>query len=74
MATVVAVRGSASEIMDIVRDLRATGMTQGIDFDFAYRQAEWTDIFDPVPAHAKFTFYDERRGTFFALKYSDLAV
>jgi hypothetical protein len=58
--------------MDIVRDLRAKGMAQGIDFDFSFRQSEWTDVIEPVPSHAAFTFYNEKQATFFSLQHSDI--
>jgi hypothetical protein len=72
MASIVRIRGNANSIMDIVRDLRAKGMTQGVDFDFAFKRALWTDVIEPVPSHAVFTLYSEKQGTFFSLQYSDL--
>ena len=63
---------SATTIMDIVRELRAQGLAQGTDFDFAFSPAKYNnDGWDPVtPRHAVFTFYSEKYATLFALKYS----
>lgn len=58
--------------MEIVRELRAHGMTQGSDFDFAYFQNKY----DPITGHreteehAVFTFYVEKYATLFTLKWS----
>lgn len=67
----VKVKGSANEIMDIVRDLRADGLAQGIDFDFKFHQTFWSWDSNVVPAHAAFTFYHEKYGTFFSLRHSE---
>lgn len=60
-----------SEVMEIVRDLREQGLVQGKDFDFAYHPPEY----DFMNGHTeskftKFTFYNERWGTWFTLKWS----
>jgi hypothetical protein len=71
MVRQVKIRGTPNEIMDIVRDLRATGLSQGHDFDFSYRVAQWTDILEPTPQHAIFIFYTEKYAMFFSVKHSD---
>jgi hypothetical protein len=60
----------SNEIMDIVRELRRNGLTQGKDFDFAFNQSRWDDMIGEIPRQTIFTFYTEKHATFFALKYS----
>lgn len=64
---------NANEIMDIVRELRAQGLVQGVDFDFAYSQATYNnDGWEQVePKHTIFSFHTEKYATLFALKYHD---
>ena len=59
------------EVMSIVRELRAQGLVQGQDFDFAYRPAEFDNFSgDAVHnRHTVFTFYQDKYATLFALKY-----
>ena len=47
--------------MDIVRELRSSGMVQGKDFDFAFNQASYdNDSWEAVtPRHTVFYFYTE---------------
>jgi hypothetical protein len=61
-----------NEIMDIVRLLRAQGLVQGQDFDFAYYPQDYDFMNSHLnsPKHTKFTFYDEKWGTWFALQWS----
>jgi hypothetical protein len=59
------------QVMEIVRELRTQGWTQGQDFDFAYNGQVW----DPMTGklilrYTIFTFYNEMYATLFALKYS----
>jgi len=61
-----------NRVMEIVRELRAEGYIQGMDFDFAYRPSDWGNGFAMTPIrerHTLFTFYNERLATWFALKY-----
>ncbi len=60
---------SAGDIMDIVRNLRADGLVQGKDFDFAFHQSRWDDMIGEIPKESVFTFYTEKYATLFALKY-----
>lgn len=64
---------SPADIMEIVRELRASGLIQGTDFDFAYKPAEWDNFSgDAVHnKHTKFIFYSEKYATLFALKYGN---
>jgi hypothetical protein len=61
-----------NEVMEIVRELRQHGMTQGTDFDFAYYQT----VYDPISGHlveskhAVFMFHTEKYATLFSLKWS----
>lgn len=61
---------NANETMDIVHELRAQGLIQGQDFDFAFNQSRWDDMIGEIPKQTIFTFYTEKHATFFALKYS----
>mgnify|MGYP003349611603 CR=1 FL=1 len=58
-----------NEVIEIVRELRSSGLVQGQDFDFRYVRPEWSEIGD-IERHTVFSFYNEKYGTFFALKYS----
>jgi len=59
----------ASEIFDIVGDLRREGHVQGVDFDFAY-SPNYNSIFDAnKKPHAEFIFYTEELALFFKLRY-----
>jgi len=60
---------SASEVMDIVRELREQGIEQGKDFDFAYHPSKW-ETFDHVQSKVVFTFHTEKYATLFALRWS----
>ena len=58
------------EIMDMVKDLRTQGLVQGKDFDFEYRPETWDNFSRVHEKYTVFTFYDERWGTWFTLKWS----
>lgn len=60
-----------TEIIDIVKELRLQGYTQGVDFDYAYHQPVWDTFGHEAPTRrfTVFTFYNERYATLFALKY-----
>lgn len=57
------------EILDIVKDLRASGLMQGKDFDFAFNQSRWDEMIGEIPKQTVFSFYKEKYATLFALKY-----
>ena len=61
-----------NQTMDIVRELRAQGLVQGKDFDFAFHQATYDKLgWDPIEVkHAVFSFHTEKYATLFAIKYS----
>jgi hypothetical protein len=61
-----------NQVMEIVRNLRAQGLQQGTDFDFAYNKPTWDYItgHSITQRHTVFTFHSERYATFFTLKYS----
>jgi hypothetical protein len=58
-----------NEILDIVNQLRASGLVQGVHFDFAYTQSRWDEMIGEIPKNTRFTFYEEKYSTLFALKY-----
>ena len=56
-------------IIDIVKELRASGLVQGKDFDFAFYRTRWDPMIGDVKGFTNFTFYEEKLATLFALKY-----
>ena len=71
MREVIVPRLGPNEVMDLVKQLRAEGYQQGIDFDFAYNQSRWDDFTGETYERCTvFTFYDDRYATLFALKWS----
>jgi hypothetical protein len=71
MREVVLVKRKPTEIMEIVRELRARGLVQGTDFDFRYNQTKYNSIDHETiaPEHTVFIFYDEKYATYFILTY-----
>jgi hypothetical protein len=61
-----------TRIMEIVRELRTSGLVQGKDFDFAYHKATYAETgWDRLDdAHTVFMFHTEKYATLFAIKYS----
>jgi hypothetical protein len=60
---------TANEVMDMVYELRAQGLVQGRDFDFAYHQSRWDEMIGEIPKTVVFDFYTEKYATLFAIKY-----
>lgn len=63
---------SASKTLDIVNELRNSGLKQGTDFDFEYHPPvnSFTGYSEAeVGKHAVFNFYKESLATWFDLKY-----
>lgn len=61
---------NAWEIMDIVHQLRSSGLVQGQDFDFLYTPGSWSLEDGTITKSATFVFYAEKHATLFSLKYS----
>ena len=59
----------AARVMDIVQELRDSGLKQGEQFDFAYMPPYSDDWKNPVRSMAEFTFYQPALATMFTLKY-----
>lgn len=72
MIKVIIKNRNPNEILDIVHELRAQGLVQGKDFDFAYNKAEHDNFsYEPaVEQHTVFSFHTEKYATLFALRYS----
>jgi hypothetical protein len=70
MITVVVEDRALVDIIDIVKELRTSGLKQGVHFDFAYNQSRWDPMIGNVKGFTNFTFYEEKYATLFALKYS----
>ena len=69
MIEIVVDRKGVIDILDIVKELRASGLRQGVHFDFAYNQSRWDGMIGNVETYTVFTFYEEKYSTLFALKY-----
>jgi len=67
--TVVVENRDVSDVLDIVKELKASGLVQGVHFDFAYNQSHWDPMIGDVKGFTNFTFYEEKYSTLFALKY-----
>jgi hypothetical protein len=67
--TVVVENRNVSDVLDIVKELKTSGLVQGVHFDFAYNQSRWDEMIGEIPTHTNFTFYEEKYSTLFALKY-----
>ena len=62
----------AAQTLEIVRDLRASGMVQGVDFNFSVYPPKYSveAPWEPdVPKQTGFIFYDDKLATMFILKY-----
>jgi len=59
----------AARVMDIVQELRDSGLKQGENFDFAYTPPYTNDWKKPVQSMAEFTFYQPALATMFTLRY-----
>jgi hypothetical protein len=60
---------SVADVLDIVKELKTSGLIQGVHFDFAYNQSRWDPMIGDVKGFTNFTFYEEKYSTLFALKY-----
>ena len=60
---------SVTDVLDIVKELKTSGLVQGVHFDFAYNQSRWDPMIGDVKGFTNFTFYEEKYSTLFALKY-----
>ena len=71
MTVTVTIRNrDANEIMDIVKKLRADGLVQGQDFDFAFHRRYWDPMTGDMEGNTRFIFYTEKCASMFALKYA----
>ena len=59
-----------TEIIEIVKAMRASGLVQGKDFDFAFYQTRWDPMIGDVRGFTNFIFYEEKLATLFALRYA----
>ena len=70
MAMTITIEGQdPTAVLAIVAELRASGLVQGVHFDFAYNQSRWDPMIGDVKGFTNFTFYEEKYSTLFALKY-----
>lgn len=73
MIEVVVRHMKANEVMELVKELRQSGLVQGVDFDFAFSHAKYNnDGWEAVePRQTVFKFHTEKYATLFALKYGN---
>ena len=70
MSTSLKIFGDVNEIMDKVKELRSSNLTQGIDFDFAFYQSRWDEMIGEIPNYAYFKFYNDKAAVLYALKWT----
>jgi len=61
----------ATRTMELVRELRAKGLIQGVDFNFAYQHGKYDFFLREVEMlkGCTFTFTDPKWATFFRIQY-----
>jgi hypothetical protein len=63
---------TANDGMEIVRELRATGLVQGTDFNFHYMPVKLGDDYEIVSHKGiRVIFKDSKWATFFRIKYGN---
>ena len=67
---IVLTKKTASEVIQIVHDLRDAGLVSGKDFDFEFRPAQYDGQLNRIGDSVKFTFYDDEQGMIYSLKWS----
>ena len=60
-----------TEIIEIVKAMRASGLVQGKDFDFAFYRTRWDPMIGDMEGFTNFTFYEEKLATWFALRWGN---
>jgi len=71
MISVVVAEKTPNEIIDIVKALKQQGLLVGKDFDFAYQPSEYDYMTGYTKnRQTKFTFYDKKLATWFALRWA----
>jgi hypothetical protein len=68
MEQVAIYRNSISDILTIVHELRAAGLSQDVDFKWNYSPPTWAGKMKD--RHATFSFNEGRLAVWFALKWS----
>jgi hypothetical protein len=58
-----------AQTLDIVYDVRAQGLVQGADFDFAWHQSQWDEMIGEIPRRVEFVFNNPVHASWFSLKY-----
>jgi hypothetical protein len=61
---------NATQMLDVVHELKTIGLVVGVDFDFQYTPGSWDwEAIKQIPRKTEFTFYNEEAATYFSLKY-----
>lgn len=69
--TVVRLTGtSANRVLEIVYELRSSGLSQGTDFDFVFHPGRWDNMTGDIEKYVEFKFYDSKNATWFRLKHT----
>ena len=63
---------NVNQCMEMVYELRAQGLVQGVDFDFKFKpsQLDVTGLDRIAERCVEFLFYSEKYATLFTLKYT----
>jgi len=62
---------SSSEISEIVAELKSRGLKTNVDFDFEFHTGSYDwESNTHKPRWTEFTFYNEKEGTWFVLKWT----
>lgn len=69
--TVIIKHKDATEISNLVKDLKTNGLRINVDFDFEYTPGKWDDFKGTIPRQTKFIFYDQDYGLMFALQHGN---
>jgi hypothetical protein len=72
MFSVIIKNKDSNEISRLVKELKDSGLTVGVDFDFMYSTGKYDwEMQTEIPRQTEFVFYNEQVGLIFSLKYLD---
>jgi hypothetical protein len=64
---------TVDQVLELVHELRQSGLIQGSDFSFSYSPTPYDGFsyFDDTKPYAEFIFHNEKKAALFLLKHSD---
>ena len=64
---------TVDQVLELVHELRRSGLVQDSDFSFSYSPTSYDGFsyFDDTKPHAEFIFHNEKKAELFLLKHSD---